>query len=388
MAVQRADEAIEQIQEALDNDNVEDGRLEGLKDYAVEAQEEVKQHEGSYVEAALAKDKLNAVSLAHKRALDAVKTRIADHEALIRKAEGNARRVQQARQIALQAKNGAIDALEEQKAAKARAEAQRDKSAATVADFTAEAMKVCAHRVVLEPGTTYRRLEKQYEDLLGLMQRHAQRQGGSDEEIYNRFNAAEATYQTAQRQARDLAALLRQLKQSYRMRLEKWRQFQGHVSASARMQFTYLLSERGFRGKLGLDHEEKELTITVEPDETRHSAAGRATTTLSGGEKSFSSICMLMSVWEAMGSPLRCLDEFDVYMDQVNRDITTNLIVGAARRSVGRQFIIISPNALGADVDHGPDVKIIRWVLVRVRVRRVLTFAGYLIRGSARWMML
>ena len=30
---------------------------------------------------------------------------------------------------------------------------------------------------------------------------------------------------------------------------------------------------------------------------------------LSGGEKSFTQVCMLLSVWEAMGSPIRALDE-------------------------------------------------------------------------------
>lgn len=362
LELQRAEDAIERLQEALDKDNVEDGHLEALKEDLVEAQGEMKQHEGSYVQAALAKEKQNALSLAQKRALDAVKARIADHEALIKKAEGKARRAHQARQIALQAKNSAIDSLEELKTAKLKAENLRDKTAAIVAEFTAEARKVCPHRVLLEPGMTIKKLEKQYQDLLDLMEKHKKRQGGSDDEIYKRFHQAQATYDTAERQTQGLEDLLNLLKESYCLRLEKWRSFQGHVSASARMQFTYLLSERGFRGKLSLDHKQKTLTIMVEPDETKTSGAGRATTTLSGGEKSFSSICMLMSVWEAMGSPLRCLDEFDVYMDQVNRDITTNLIVGAARRSVGRQFIIISPNALGADVDHGPDVKIIRLV--------------------------
>lgn len=56
---------------------------------------------------------------------------------------------------------------------------------------------------------------------------------------------------------------------------------------------------------------------------------------MSGGEKSFSTICLLLSLWDAMGCPIRgefnsrmipglysyyvALDEFDVYMDAVNR---------------------------------------------------------------------
>lgn len=31
---------------------------------------------------------------------------------------------------------------------------------------------------------------------------------------------------------------------------------------------------------------------------------------LSGGEKSFSTICLLLSLWESIGCPIRCLGEW------------------------------------------------------------------------------
>jgi len=99
--------------------------------------------------------------------------------------------------------------------------------------------------------------------------------------------------------------------------------------------------------------------LQVEPDITRASAAGRQTKTLSGGEKSFSTICLLLSLWEAMGSPIRCLDEFDVFMDNVNRDVSMKMMIQAARRSVSRQFILITPQSM-ANVTLGNDVKIIK----------------------------
>lgn len=108
-----------------------------------------------------------------------------------------------------------------------------------------------------------------------------------------------------------------------------------------------------------MDHRTKELDIKVEPDLSKTSDAGRATKTLSGGEKSFSTICLLLSIWEAMGSPIRCLDEFDVFMDNVNRATSMGMMIQAARRSVGRQFILITPQSMNS-VALGDDVKVHR----------------------------
>jgi hypothetical protein len=48
---------------------------------------------------------------------------------------------------------------------------------------------------------------------------------------------------------------------------------------------------------------------------------------LSGGETSFATICLLLSIWECVACPLRCLDEFDVFMDAHNRKLAMSLLV-------------------------------------------------------------
>jgi structural maintenance of chromosomes protein 6 len=42
---------------------------------------------------------------------------------------------------------------------------------------------------------------------------------------------------------------------------------------------------------------------------TQKDQTGHKSKSLSGGEKSFSTICMLLALWDAMGSKIRCLDE-------------------------------------------------------------------------------
>ena len=54
---------------------------------------------------------------------------------------------------------------------------------------------------------------------------------------------------------------------------------------------------------------------------------------MSGGEKSYATICLLLSLWEAISSPIRALDEFDVFMDSINRRISMKMMVGCASAS-------------------------------------------------------
>jgi chromosome segregation ATPase len=49
----------------------------------------------------------------------------------------------------------------------------------------------------------------------------------------------------------------------------------------------------------------------------------------------------------------------DVFMDSVNRERSMQMIIQAARRSIGRQFIFITPQSMN-NVQLADDVKIIR----------------------------
>lgn len=57
--------------------------------------------------------------------------------------------------------------------------------------------------------------------------------------------------------------ILQLLKGTLVERRRRWGLFRSHIAARAKAQFVYLLSERGFRGKLKTDHKQKLLEIKV-----------------------------------------------------------------------------------------------------------------------------
>jgi structural maintenance of chromosomes protein 6 len=326
IAVQRADERVENLQVELEKDNVEDGRLDGLKNYLADAKQELKIDQDAYGSIGVEMQELNRISLEKKRELDSVKERVADHEAMIKKAQIKTKNTEQARKIILEEKNLAITLVTDFQEEKAKAKQKRESAAQHLAKYTEMANKV-SPRVPVDEGESPESIDAKLKGLVRRLELARQKQGASDEDINQAALETESIYKRALVVRRELEELLSLLKQSFMKRVEMFRRFQRYISARSRINFNYLLTERAFRGKLTIDHVAKKLDVHVEPDETNKSGKGRQTKTLSGGEKSFSSICLLLALWEAMGAPLRCLDEFDVFMDEVNRDVSTNMIV-------------------------------------------------------------
>ena len=63
------------------------------------------------------------------------------------------------------------------------------------------------------------------------------------------------------------------------------------------------------------------------------SAPKRNLRTLSGGEKSYSTTALILALWESMQPPFRVLDEFDVFMDMVNRTVALGQIISYAKET-------------------------------------------------------
>ncbi|EFE29612.1 DNA repair protein Rad18, putative [Trichophyton benhamiae CBS 112371] len=304
---QRAEDRVDDLKEAIDKDRNQDGRLEALTSALREAEEELKLHERSFEDCVNARDVATTKVKEIKRELAAKDTEISRVSEDTRKAENELSVKANKRHTALVGKNDAIAKTDTAKAQVTQIERKQEDTATRIADFIQKASMV-SPRVPIDAGETETSLAEKLERLDRDLRRYDSQMGASREEIAAAAAEADAKYERSQNEIVGFRTLAQMLKNSLVHRQERWQKFRAHITSRAKIQFIYLLSERGFRGRLLANHKKKLLDVQVEPDSTKDSIS-RGAKTLSGGEKSFSQICLLLALWEAMGSPIRCLDE-------------------------------------------------------------------------------
>lgn len=98
-----------------------------------------------------------------------------------------------------------------------------------------------------------------------------------------------------------------------------------------------MTSKRNYEGTLTFNHDEKTLDLKMKVN----LMAGDKNT-LSGGERSYAAMCLILSLWPYMACPIKILDEFDVFMDNLNRDTILKEFIEMFKES-NLQIILISP---------------------------------------------
>ncbi|KAF2267665.1 dna repair protein-like protein rad18 [Lojkania enalia] len=356
---QTAQESVERLESELSAATPNAGMIEQLEEALRDVQNEKDFEEGQYQDTIIEKDKLNAEARGSKSSLEEAQDRLSSLNIALGKAASKADKMARKREEVLREKNRALEEVHAAERNKTEWEQKRGAQLGIVEENTQYAMLISSARVEVPRGETHDSLMKKLDRLVTEREESEKQLGGSEEELLRKANEAKQRHKAKRDDRAEHDRVAHMLKKSLINRKQRWERFRQEISLRARITFTYLLSERQFRGTLQVDHKSQQLDIHVQPDITVVSGAGRQTKTLSGGEKSFSTICLLLALWDAMGSPIRCLDEFDVFMDNVNREISMKMMIGAARRAVGRQFILITPQAMGK-VESKDDVKIIR----------------------------
>ncbi|BGP39124.1 Structural maintenance of chromosomes protein 6 [Rhodotorula kratochvilovae] len=234
-----------------------------------------------------------------------------------------------------------------------------------------QASAICARPQVSKPKDS-KKLQKEIDTLERALKEREKRQGASIEQILEELEVRKKVAQDAVKSVNELAALIGEdilkafdrlgeaLSTAYDIRVGRWTDFRAHIAARAKLQFRLHLQERKFNGRLRFSHEECKLDIFIRTEEEGQDgkkAKQKDTKSLSGGEKSFSTICLLLTMWESVGCPLRCLDEFDVFMDAVNRRIAMKMMIDTAKTANQTQFILITPQEMSS-LKWGDEVRV------------------------------
>ncbi|KAM6968642.1 structural maintenance of chromosomes protein 6 [Tautogolabrus adspersus] len=165
---------------------------------------------------------------------------------------------------------------------------------------------------------------------------------GDREKVVREYAEALALYRKKTNQVTDLRGFIDRLDNIMSDRKNRYKVMRRSLSVRCKLYFNNFIIKMNCCGAMIFDHINETLSISVGPTD-REDEAVRDVRSLSGGERSFSTVCFMLSLWEITESPFRCLDEFDVYMDMQNRRISLDLLLDLSQRQHLRQFIFITP---------------------------------------------
>ncbi len=112
------------------------------------------------------------------------------------------------------------------------------------------------------------------------------------------------------------------------------------------------MGRRGWAGEIEVDYTKEELHIRVTTSDGRMVPDLKS---LSGGERSYTTLSFVLALGQANASPFHVFDEYDVFMDQNVRVIATRELLRHAHQLRSTQFILLSPQVnewVGVSQEH------------------------------------
>jgi chromosome segregation ATPase len=180
--------------------------------------------------------------------------------------------------------------------------------------------------------------------------------GRTIEVVKQRFDKAKEDFEATKERFTEISKDVEDLTADCDARRVKYKALRERNSRIVQKHFQNYLARKNFKGEVEFNHKKELLLMRIEPKEGDKCEDVRQ---LSGGERSFTTLCLLMSLGHVIESPFRVMDEYDVFLDEVSRKVTLKMLCSYATdlQQRGRQFIIITPHSLG-DVRTGKGVHI------------------------------
>ena len=177
----------------------------------------------------------------------------------------------------------------------------------------------------------------------------AQAETGTLEELQATVEELQYEVVTRKDKLNQVVHPFRALKQSHSARLEKYHTALGDLKKQVSFNFGSYLGKKGHSGKCDFNDDDSKLALMVR----MNSAVKKGTKvsdmkSLSGGERSFSTLAFTLALGRTCESPFRASDEFDVFMDAVARQVTMKTLLEFAVENRRWQFIFLTPQDISA----------------------------------------
>ncbi|CAH2049913.1 unnamed protein product, partial [Iphiclides podalirius] len=181
--------------------------------------------------------------------------------------------------------------------------------------------------------------------------------GLSRAEVAERLLAVERKFRRTKLALDRLRALIDDIKLTTDKHLKFCHKVQTYIARRVQYCFQSILTLREYSGRLEIDQAAGRLKIVCTGRESAEARRAASTSSLSGGERSYSTVAFIMALWECVELPFYFMDEFDLFMDNVNRTVVIELLKDHALRNTSRQFVFLTPHDVSA-VSASPQISI------------------------------
>ncbi|CBJ48925.1 smc-like protein [Ectocarpus siliculosus] len=168
------------------------------------------------------------------------------------------------------------------------------------------------------------------------------------EEVESQLLQAYNLFKEKEKLADTLEGNMEMLSNERNQRTRRWRQMRDFVARQTSRLFDAYLQEKGASGEVRFDNECQTLGLTYQKDSSDNASQCSDVKLLSGGERSFATLALLLALGQSHECPFRVMDEFDVFMDAMSRNIAIKQVIEFAKRDSSRQFILITPQDLSS----------------------------------------
>eukprot|EP00878_Enallax_costatus_P020088 GHUV01021219.1.p1 GENE.GHUV01021219.1~~GHUV01021219.1.p1 ORF type:complete len:576 (+),score=170.67 GHUV01021219.1:791-2518(+) len=174
--------------------------------------------------------------------------------------------------------------------------------------------------------------------------------GGSKEELQHQLDLARADFNRHYKSYDNCKKILDVTSEAVTKRWTKYYDLFDSISRTVSNKFAAYMHKRGHNGRVNVTEGEVRLLVKINSQaagaDAKKMKAVRDLKQLSGGERSFTTVAFILALGEFTESPFRAMDEFDVFMDPINRRIATQTLLDFASEKGQWQFILLTPQDL------------------------------------------